>query len=189
MPYCSWILQLQNRKGLSVLRLYRSQFRALGHWYTSANNVINFLKMSSLEIIFFIKLHIFSLLSGTSSVSQGHCFRMRYFCHLVELWLSKMKRRGWDRRVGQENKKKKNKEQKLMFMIFALILCYLISSEWKPWKRDSSPDLSDAVPVPHQLSYLANWELGPVSRKFRDFFGPEKPVVKLHSSCFEKPIF
>ena len=31
--------------------------------------------------------------------------------------------------------------------------------------------------------------LGPVSRKFRELFGPEKLVVKLQSACFEKLIF
>ena len=28
--------------------------------------------------------------------------------------------------------------------------------------------------------------LGPVSRKSRELFGPEKPVVQLQSACFEK---
>ena len=31
--------------------------------------------------------------------------------------------------------------------------------------------------------------LEPVSRKSRDFFGPEKPFVKVQSTCFEKLIF
>ena len=31
--------------------------------------------------------------------------------------------------------------------------------------------------------------LGPVSRKFQVLFGPETPVVKLQSICFEKLIF
>ena len=31
--------------------------------------------------------------------------------------------------------------------------------------------------------------LVPVSRKSRELFGPEKPVVKLQSACFEKLIF
>ena len=31
--------------------------------------------------------------------------------------------------------------------------------------------------------------LGPVSRKSRELFGPEKPVAKLQSACFEKRIF
>ena len=31
--------------------------------------------------------------------------------------------------------------------------------------------------------------LGPVSRKSRELFGPEKLVVKLQSACFEKLIF
>ena len=31
--------------------------------------------------------------------------------------------------------------------------------------------------------------LGPVSRKSRELFGPEKLVVKLQSACFEKMIF
>ena len=31
--------------------------------------------------------------------------------------------------------------------------------------------------------------LGPVSRKSRELFGPEKPVVKLQSTCFENLIF
>ena len=34
-----------------------------------------------------------------------------------------------------------------------------------------------------------NAALGPISRTSRDLFGPEKPVVKLQSSCFEKRIF
>ena len=32
-------------------------------------------------------------------------------------------------------------------------------------------------------------DLGPVSRKSRELFGPEKLVVKLQSACFEKLIF
>ena len=31
--------------------------------------------------------------------------------------------------------------------------------------------------------------LGPVSRRSWELFGPEKPVVKLQSTCFEKMIF
>ena len=31
--------------------------------------------------------------------------------------------------------------------------------------------------------------LGPVSRKSRELFGPEKLVVKLQSTCFEELIF
>ena len=31
--------------------------------------------------------------------------------------------------------------------------------------------------------------LGPVSRKSRELFGPEKLVVKVQSACFEKLIF
>ena len=34
-----------------------------------------------------------------------------------------------------------------------------------------------------------NRPLGPVSRKSRELFGPEKLVVKLQSACFEKLIF
>ena len=34
-----------------------------------------------------------------------------------------------------------------------------------------------------------NSGLGPVSRKSRELFGPEKLVVKLQSACFEKLIF
>ena len=52
-----------------------------------------------------------------------------------------------------------------------------------------------------ELTRSANWSirpassnkwgalLGPVSRKSRERFGPEKPVVKLQSACFEKLIF
>ena len=38
-------------------------------------------------------------------------------------------------------------------------------------------------------SVLNNWGLGPVSRKSRKLFGPEKPFVKLPTACFGKPIF
>ena len=34
-----------------------------------------------------------------------------------------------------------------------------------------------------------NSALGPVSRKSREVFGPEKLVVKLQSTCFEKLIY
>ena len=36
---------------------------------------------------------------------------------------------------------------------------------------------------------LSRVDQGPVSRKSVGLFGPEKPVVKLQSACFEKPIF
>ena len=32
-------------------------------------------------------------------------------------------------------------------------------------------------------------DLGPVSRTFRELFGPEKPVVKLKSAFFKKLVF
>ena len=32
-------------------------------------------------------------------------------------------------------------------------------------------------------------DMGPVSRKSRELFGPEKPVVKLQPACLEKLIF
>ena len=34
-----------------------------------------------------------------------------------------------------------------------------------------------------------SWEQGPVSRKSRKLFGPEKPFVKLPNACFGKPTF
>ena len=36
---------------------------------------------------------------------------------------------------------------------------------------------------------LLRVDQGPVSRKSEGLFGPEKPVVKRQSACFEKPIF
>ena len=39
------------------------------------------------------------------------------------------------------------------------------------------------------IGSLSSTELGPVSRKSREFFGPEKPVVKLQSSCFKNLTF
>ena len=36
---------------------------------------------------------------------------------------------------------------------------------------------------------MRSWDQGPVSRKSREPFGPEKLVVKLQSACFEKMIF
>ena len=34
-----------------------------------------------------------------------------------------------------------------------------------------------------------SWDLGPVSRTFRELFGPEKPVVKLKSTFFKNLVF
>ena len=45
-----------------------------------------------------------------------------------------------------------------MLMIFAVVLCYLSSSERRP-ERDSNPDLCDAGAVLDQISYQANWEM------------------------------
>ena len=39
------------------------------------------------------------------------------------------------------------------------------------------------------LNGIRNSLLGPVSRKSRELFGPEKSVLKLQSACFEKLIF
>ena len=36
---------------------------------------------------------------------------------------------------------------------------------------------------------VTNCSLGPISRKSREVFGPEKRVVKLQSACFEQLIF
>ena len=36
---------------------------------------------------------------------------------------------------------------------------------------------------------MRNWAPGPVSRKSRGLFGPEKPIVGLQSASFEKLIF
>ena len=36
---------------------------------------------------------------------------------------------------------------------------------------------------------LSRVDLSPASRKSRELFRPEKPVVKLQSACFEKLIF
>ena len=41
----------------------------------------------------------------------------------------------------------------------------------------------------HQLSYQVNWELGHVSRKSRELFGPEKPFVKVRPSYSVKLVF
>ena len=38
-------------------------------------------------------------------------------------------------------------------------------------------------------SSLKNSGLGAIARKSRELFGPEKPIVKLQSACFEKLIF
>ena len=40
-----------------------------------------------------------------------------------------------------------------------------------------------------EVSAIHPWGLGLVSRKFRELFEPEKPVVKLQSASFEKSIF
>ena len=39
------------------------------------------------------------------------------------------------------------------------------------------------------INFSLSWDLWPVSRTFRDLFGPEKPVVKLKSAFFKKLIF
>ena len=39
------------------------------------------------------------------------------------------------------------------------------------------------------IGSLSSTELGPVSRKSRELFGPEKPVVKLQSNCFKNLTF
>ena len=54
---------------------------------------------------------------------------------------------------------------------------------------DWNHDLVDACAVLNQLSYQANSELGPVSRKSRGLFGPETPVVKLQSACLASWFF
>ena len=41
----------------------------------------------------------------------------------------------------------------------------------------------------HQLRYQANWELGHVSRKSRELFGPEKPFVKVRPSYSVNLVF
>ena len=56
-------------------------------------------------------------------------------------------------------------------------------------QRDLNPKLGDTRAVLNQLGYLAYSGLEPVSRKSLELFGPEKPVVKLQSSYFEKLIF
>ena len=38
------------------------------------------------------------------------------------------------------------------------------------------------------LQKLLEYNQGPISRKFQEFFMPEKPAVKLQSTCFEKLI-
>ena len=54
---------------------------------------------------------------------------------------------------------------------------------------DSKPDLCDAGALLHQLRYQVNWEQGPVSRKSRELFGPEKPFVKLRPAYSVKLVF
>ena len=45
------------------------------------------------------------------------------------------------------------------------------------------------IRVSTQIKKLCVRDLGPVSRKSRELFRPEKLVVKLQSACFEKMIF
>ena len=70
---------------------------------------------------------------------------------------------------------------------------YLSSSVKSPkisgLNGDSKPDLCDAGALLHQLRYQVNWEQGPVSRKSRELFGPEKPFVKLRPAYSVKLVF
>ena len=77
---------------------------------------------------------------------------------------------------------------------FIFLLRYLRSSEKADLKHsdlngDSNPDLCDGGLVLHQLSCQANWELGHVSRKSRELFGPEKPFVKVRPAYSVKLVF
>ena len=83
----------------------------------------------------------------------------------------------------------------------------LSSSERKVLKfqswTDWNPGLCDAGVGLHYLSYRANWELavkcvvrlalrkepGPVSRKSRKLFGPQKPSVRFRSAYSVKLVF
>ena len=42
---------------------------------------------------------------------------------------------------------------------------------------------------PGEIDFGWSWCQGPVSRKSRELFGPEKLFVKLQSACFEKMTF
>ena len=55
-------------------------------------------------------------------------------------------------------------------------------------KKKRVPDPFLLVKSRSLLSQLRIKTLGPVSRRSRDLFGPEKPVVKLQSAYFEKLI-
>ena len=68
----------------------------------------------------------------------------------------------------------------LMLMIFAVILCYLSSTNERP-EWDSNPNLCNACAVLYQLSYQANWKLVImwVYKKPVDSSSPKKPVEVL----------
>ena len=53
------------------------------------------------------------------------------------------------------------------------------------------PKIIPKIPVGSFYSFIDNniYQLEPVSQKSRELFGPEKPVVKLQSSCFGNLIF
>ena len=65
---------------------------------------------------------------------------------------------------------------------------------WLPYrlsaKRQSQTTVLLRTPIT-QMTFFNQGRLllGPVSRKSRELFGPEKLVVKLQSACFEKLIF
>ena len=49
---------------------------------------------------------------------------------------------------------------------------------------------TEQEPIKKFLKFiLKQTDQGPVTRKSRELFEPEKPVVKLQSACFEKLIF
>lgn len=58
----------------------------------------------------------------------------------------------------------------------------------KPW-IDLCPDsfIKSLCTMECEIEFLTHQ--GPVSRKSREFYGPEKPVVELQSACFQKLIF
>ena len=70
------------------------------------------------------------------------------------------------------------------FFVNLLVRVELIFSEWS-WQLWELQHLSGCE---KGLDGTRTWGLGPASRKSRELFGSENPVVKLQTACFENVI-
>ena len=67
------------------------------------------------------------------------------------------------------------------------VFCYVVSSISSPLRELRQADhIAEGKDRPQHRGLRA---LGPVCRKSRKLFGPEKPFVELPTACFGEPIF